>query len=305
MGSPFLISRPRNTKVLRANFWGWFGARLGVLLVALAVGSVLLGAELEMKGAFPRILNWPLNVVMLSPVIALFLFSVFPTRFRRLRRWCYRPLSRWIRTSQRNTASALGFENPDSTPMLFLTAREDETYWHLKFEGSVTQAFVWAYVACSISLLAPIALYAVAIPLALLAELVGFSGDGIFMFWALAMIWLPVAGAALMLFEMFFLPLFAALAANGLAFGWGKISTYLWSQVMVHRKPSHCTQLEFQWVHLRPGRIGRFRRGLTGFRLQSGFRCLRSALWGLAAHCSYYEDDACTATIVTWLKRFK
>lgn len=287
MGSPFLIARPRNTKLLRSNFWSWFEARLGVFLVVLAIGSLWVGAWLEKQNNLPQILNWFLNTVTLSAGLALCTFGTFPSVFRRLRRRCYRPLSQWIRTSQRHTKTTLGFEIRDDTPMFFVTAREDEAYWHLRILGAISQAFVWFYVGCTYSLLVPMALYSIALPLALLGEFLGFSGEGLFLFWAMGFIWLPAIGVALMLFEMFFLPLFASLAAHGAAFGWGGLSTYVWSRVMVYRAPKHCPNLSYHVVKLRPPRFGRLQRGPVG----------------QLSHCAYYEDEASVSAILDWLSK--
>jgi hypothetical protein len=86
------------------------------------------------------------------------------------------------------------------------------------------------------------------LPLAFVAELFGIDGAGLAALSGLSGIWLPIAAIGLLLFEVLFLPLTMILAANGLAFGWDKLGTYLWSRVMVYRKPRHPSHLDYQII---------------------------------------------------------
>jgi pimeloyl-ACP methyl ester carboxylesterase len=292
MGSPFLIARPRNTKVFRANFWRWFGLRLGTVVLITAIFGIIL-------------LNWPLNLFALLPVVGLLVIGSFPSLSRRFKRECYRRLSRWIRVTQRDTAAALGFDGDETTPLLFITAFDDEAYWVLRIEGGISQFVVWAYVAVSVSVALAAVVGFVGLPLALVAELIGFDGAALAALSGLSGIWLPIAAIGLLFFELLFLPLMMILAANGLAFGWDKLGTYLWSRVMVYRRPRHCSHLDYQKIKLRPGRLGRFGRGLWAFFIHRRFGYFGQAFWGLIAHCAYYDDERCADVIANWLDRIK
>jgi hypothetical protein len=214
-------------------------------------------------------------------------------------------LSGWIRRTQRETAAALGFDGDETTPMLFITAFDDEAYWVLKIEGAISQFVVFAYVAISVSIMMAAVVAAFGIPLAFVAELIGLDGAGLAALSGLSGIWLPIAATCLLLFELLFLPLMMILAANGLAFGWDKLGTYLWSRVMVYRKPKHCSHLDFQMVKLRPGRVGRFGHNLRAFFTHFRFGFFGKAFWGLIAHCAYYDDECCADAIANWLGRIK
>jgi pimeloyl-ACP methyl ester carboxylesterase len=269
LGSPFLIASARNTESFRDTFWGWFELRVWVFLVGLISVSIF-GEQ-------------PIFTIITLAAFAVFLFV--PSLTQRLKQSCYRCLISWIRETQRRTKAAMGFVPGESTPVFFIAAREDEAYWLLKVEGFILQTLAGTYVVSTklVNLAAIIWLTGLLLSF-LLMFFTGFA-EAIFGFSMQILIWLPIAVIILFFVELLFVPLMRALAANGIAFGWDKISTYLWSRVLVFRKPKHCIDLKYQDVKLKPNRFGRLHRGIVG----------------QLSHCAYYEDSGCVDAIVKWV----
>lgn len=286
MGSPFILSTPRDTGVFSQNFLGWFPIRLFVLLIGVAISSIFAGAWIEERGTMPPALKWLFDGLLFVPIVTLLLLASFTSCLNKLRDFCYRPIDRWISTSQQMTTQALGFDAITATPMLFITSAVDEAYWMLKVEGLISQLCVKGYVALSVLIWIFAAVAPFAFMIGFLAPLLHLPGESLMLLWAQSLVLIPLAAFVLALIEILFIPLMAVFAANGIAFGWDKISTYLWCRVGVYRKPEHCSSVSYEVVKLRPTRIFRLRRGLVGS----------------LAHCAYYADTTCVTRIVAWLR---